>query len=29
LACASIADGRWNATRKNLLRTSCIEATGI
>jgi uncharacterized protein len=27
LAGASIADGRWNAARKNLLRTSRIEAT--
>jgi uncharacterized protein (TIGR01777 family) len=27
LAGASIADGRWNAGRKNLLRTSRIEAT--
>lgn len=27
LAGASIADGRWNATRKELLRTSRIEAT--
>ncbi len=27
LAGASIADGRWNASRKNLLRTSRIEAT--
>jgi uncharacterized protein (TIGR01777 family) len=25
---ASIANGRWNATRKNLLRSSRIEATG-
>jgi uncharacterized protein (TIGR01777 family) len=28
LAGASIADGRWNAARKNLLRASRIEATG-
>ena len=27
LAGASIADGRWNASRKELLRTSRIEAT--
>ncbi len=27
LAGASIAGGRWNASRKNLLRTSRIEAT--
>jgi uncharacterized protein len=27
LAGASIADGRWNAARKNVLRTSRIEAT--
>jgi uncharacterized protein (TIGR01777 family) len=27
LAGASIADGRWNAARKNLLRTSRIDAT--
>jgi uncharacterized protein (TIGR01777 family) len=27
LAGASIADGRWNAARKNLLRTSRVEAT--
>jgi uncharacterized protein (TIGR01777 family) len=27
LAGASIADGRWNASRKNLLRTSRIDAT--
>jgi uncharacterized protein (TIGR01777 family) len=27
MAGASIADGRWNAARKNLLRTSRIEAT--
>jgi uncharacterized protein (TIGR01777 family) len=27
LAGASIADGRWNAVRKNLLRTSRVEAT--